>query len=101
MVIPDGYADHALQLEVKRGVKDVEVHVVGLSRKAQQVRYSLELRGSSVSRHRATVSLPGNSRQLLSTMRMSADQPWCVILTVVEASGRKYDLSEGVCTAVR
>jgi len=99
MSAQDTGAAQALQLEVKRDDKNIEVQVIGFSPLTQQVRYSLELRGSSVSRHRATVGLSGNIRQTLSTMRMTADAPWCVILTVIEATGQQYEVSEGACAA--
>ena len=89
--------DRAISLKVIEGTGTVEVQVVADSQVTQQVEFEIELTGASNSRHKSSVTLAPGGRKVLSRMRINASDGWCARLTVSEASGGQYTLTEGDC----
>lgn len=88
---------HALTLDVREHDGTIEVQLVGLSPRAQQVSYALEVTGRSTSRHKGTTTLAADTRAVLSTMRASADENWCVKLRAEEEGREPYEITRGNC----
>ena len=89
--------DRAISMEVAEASDHVTVVLKGHSPIDQKVAYELVLEGASTSRHTGRTSLSAGEESVLSTMRMSAAQPWCISATVTEADGTTYEYSEGTC----
>lgn len=92
-----GDANRALALEVVENGDNVELELIANSQVTQQVRYSIELVGSSTSRHRGDTSIAAGERQVISRMKSSVDGNWCATVHVTEASGAHYVLTAGDC----
>ncbi len=90
---------HALSLDVETRDGMLEVRLVGLSAEAQEVRYTLEVKGNSTSRHSGATKLAAGTRAVLSTMRTSAGADWCVRLEAQDADGAPYAVTRGTCPA--
>jgi len=89
--------DRALSLNVIEDAGTVEVQVVADSQVTQQVEFEIELTGASSSRHKSSVTLASGDRKVLSRLKINSADGWCAKLTVSEASGGQYTLSEGDC----
>lgn len=89
----------ALTLDVREHDGMLEIELVGLSPQAQEVRYALEVTGNSISRHRGSTTLGAGTRAVLSTMRTTAGENWCVKLTAEEEGRAPYEITRGPCTA--
>lgn len=87
----------AITMDVAEAADRVTVVLKGHSAFDQQVSYELVLEGQSTSRHEGRTRLAAGETSVLSTMRMSADGPWCVRAKITEADGTSYEYSEGVC----
>lgn len=92
-------APHALTLEVQARDGMLEVRLVGLSPRAQAVRYTLEVTGASTSRHSGATTLTAGTEAVLSTMRTSASADWCVKLEAQDEGGAPYAITRGACAA--
>ncbi len=92
-------APHALALDIQRLGDAIEVQLIGQSPQARQVSYTLDVSGKSTSRHHGKTTIPGNSRTVLSTIRVTAGEDWCVRLTAEEDGGEPYEIKEGNCPA--
>lgn len=86
-----------LDVEMKGGM--LEVRLTGLSPHAQAVSYSLEITGTSTSRHRGSTRLAAGTQAVLSTMRTSAGDDWCVKLVAEEEGRAPYEVIHGTCAA--
>lgn len=89
----------ALSLDVEDKGGMIEVRLTGLSPRAQGVSYSLEVTGTSTSRHRGSTQLAAGTRAVLSTMRTSAGADWCVKLVAEEEGRAPYEITRGTCAA--
>lgn len=87
----------ALALEVEEGQDNVGVNLVAQSPIAQKVSYTVELTGSSRSRHSGSTSIPAHERRVLSRMRTGFADDWCARVRVEEESGLTYTLTAGDC----
>lgn len=94
---PMNDAPHALQLEVEQHGGTIEVRLTGASDTARQVSYTLEVTGQSTSRHRGSTTLAAGSSAVLSTMRASVGDDWCVKLVAEEAGVPPYEITRGPC----
>lgn len=92
-------APRALSLDVENNGGVLEIRLIGMSDRAQGVKYALEVTGSSTSRHRGTTQLAAGTRAVLSTMRTSAGADWCVKLVAEEEGRAPYEITRGSCTA--
>lgn len=92
-------APHALTLDVHARDGMLEVRLVGLSPRAQAVRYTLEVTGASTSRHSGATTLAAGTEAVLSTMRTSAGADWCVKLEAQDEGGAPYAITRGTCAA--
>jgi len=99
--MPDAATDSppalSLAVEMKGGM--LEVRLTGLSPRAQGVSYSLEVTGTSTSRHRGSTQLAAGTQAVLSTMRTSAGDDWCVKLVAEEEGRAPYEVTRGTCAA--
>ncbi|WP_432770144.1 MAG: hypothetical protein HEQ22_05200 [Sphingopyxis sp.] len=89
--------ENALSLEVDHDGDRVEARLIAHSKVAQRVSYDLVMSGQSTSRHHAETSLAPDRRAVVSTMRMTVGDRWCVRVAVEEGDGRQYELREGEC----
>jgi hypothetical protein len=87
----------ALSLDVQQRDGAIEVQLIGLSERTLEVTYTLEMTGNSTSRHRGKTTLTAGSRAVLSSMRASANENWCVKLVAKEAGDAPYELIKGNC----
>jgi hypothetical protein len=87
----------SLDVETKDGM--LEVRLTGLSERAQGVSYSLEVTGTSTSRHRGATQLAAGTQAVLSTMRTTAGENWCVKLVAEEEGRAPYEVMRGTCAA--
>lgn len=92
-------APRALTLDVDDRDGMIEVRLIGLSDRTQAVRYSLEISGTSTSRHRGSTKLTAGTQAVLSTMRTAAGDNWCVKLVAEEEGRAPYEVTHGTCTA--
>lgn len=88
---------HALTLDVREQDGAIEVQLIGLSPRAQQVSYLLEVSGQSTSRHRGKTTLTAGTTAILSTIRASSGADWCVRLVAEEEGRAPYEIREGSC----
>ncbi len=88
----------ALTLEVRQQDGMLDIQLIGLSPQAQGVSYTLEVTGQSTSRHRGKTTLAADTRAVLSTMRTSAGDNWCVKLMAEEEGRAPYEIIQGPCT---
>lgn len=87
----------ALKLDVHPYDGGIEVRLIGASARTQQVSYVLEVTGKSTSRHRGKTTLTAGTTAVLSTMRASAGENWCVKLMAEEAERDPYEIIRGSC----
>lgn len=87
----------ALSLEVEEAANSVAVHLVALSPVSQKVDYTVELTGTSRSRHSGSTTIPANERRVLSQMRTGFADNWCARVQVQEERGAAYTLTAGEC----
>ena len=92
-------APRALSLDVETRDGMLEVRLTGLSPRAQGVSYSLEVTGSSTSRHRGSTRLAADTPAVLSTLRTTAGEDWCVKLIAEEEGRAPYEVTRGSCAA--
>jgi hypothetical protein len=85
----------ALTLDVDDHGGVIEVRLIGLSDRSQQVSYALEVNGQSTSRHRGKTVLAAGTSAVLSTMRASAGENWCVRLVAEEEGSAPYEITQG------
>lgn len=90
-------APHALTLDVREHDGMLEIALIGLSPQTQGVSYALEVTGNSTSRHRGSTTLAAGTRAVLSTMRTTAGENWCVKLTAEEDGRAPYEITQGPC----
>lgn len=89
----------ALSLDVAAGDGVLDVRLTGLSERARSVSYSLEVTGTSTSRHHGSTQLAPGKQAVLSTMRTSAGAEWCVRLVAEEEGSAPYEITRGTCAA--
>jgi hypothetical protein len=89
----------ALTLDVAAHDGMLEVRLTGLSERARGVSYSLEVTGTSTSRHHGSTRLAAGTHAVLSTMRTSAGADWCVRLIAEEEGSAPYEITRGTCAA--
>lgn len=92
-------APRALTLDVAAQGGVLEVRLTGLSERARGVSYSLEVTGTSTSRHHGSTQLAAGTQAVLSTMRTSAGADWCVRLIAEEEGSAPYEITRGTCAA--
>lgn len=97
--MPDPLSDgpRALTLDVETRDGMLEVRLTGLSPRAQGVSYSLEVTGTSTSRHRGATQLAAGTQAVLSTLRTTAGENWCVKLVAEEEGRAPYEVTRGTC----
>jgi hypothetical protein len=88
---------HALSLDVQQRNGTIEVQLIGHSERTLEVSYTLEVTGHSTSRHRGKTTLTAGRSAVLSTMRASASETWCVKLVAEEPGRAPYEVIEGSC----
>lgn len=87
----------ALTLQVQQRDGGIDVQLIGHSPRTQEVSYTLEVTGNSTSRHRGKTTLTAGNTAVLSTMRASAGDKWCVKLMAEEPGRAPYEVIEGSC----
>jgi hypothetical protein len=96
---PPEESPRALSLDVATHGGMLEVRLTGLSEHAQAVSYSLEVTGTSTSRHRGSTRLAAGTQAVLSTLRTAAGEAWCVKLVAEEEGRAPYEVTRGTCAA--
>jgi hypothetical protein len=91
----------ALTLDVRQQGDALEVQLIGDAPSARQVSYLLEVTGQSTSRHRGKTTLVANARTVLSTIRATATDKWCVRLIAEEEGREPYEIIEGDCDSAQ
>jgi hypothetical protein len=86
-----------LKMSSKQNEGNVEITVIGLSPDPVLVSYKLEVSGQSTTRHSGSTRLSAGDRQILSRVRVSAQQRWCATLQVEQSNGVQYRLTDGTC----
>lgn len=89
----------ALTLDVQQRDGGIDVQLIGHSAHTQVVSYTLEVSGNSTSRHRGKTTLTAGTTAVLSTMRASAGESWCVKLVGEEPGRVPYEVIAGSCPA--
>ena len=92
-----GEPPRALALSVVEREGNVELELIAQSAITQQVRYSLELIGSSTARHSGDTQVPAGERQVLSRLKSGVGDGWCATVHVTEGNGAHYTLKAGDC----
>lgn len=87
----------ALRLDVRQHGNSIEVQLIGDAATARQVSYVLEVTGQSTSRHRGKTTLAAHSPTILSTVKATAGEKWCVRLMAEEEGREPYEIVEGDC----
>jgi hypothetical protein len=87
----------ALKLDVRQHGNRIEVQLIGDAPTARQVSYMLEVTGQSTSRHRGKTTLAANAPTILSTVKATAGDKWCVRLLAEEEGREPYEIVEGDC----
>ncbi len=90
---------HALSLDVQQRDGAIEVQLIGHAERTLEVSYTLEVTGHSTSRHRGKTTLTAGRSAVLSTMRASVGEEWCVKLVAEEPGRAPYEVIEGICPA--
>lgn len=85
----------SLTLDVDDHGGVIEVRLIGLSDRSQQVSYALQVNGQSTSRHRGRTVLAAGTSAVLSTMRAAAGKNWCVRLVAEEEGSAPYEITAG------
>lgn len=93
-----GSPPQALSLQIAEGDNSVSLDLVALSPVAQRVEYTVELVGTSRSRHSGATSVPAGERRVLSRMKTGVSGPWCATVHVQEQAGQEYTLQAGECS---
>ena len=93
--------NRAMKLEVLEQPEAVEVRLVADSAVTQKATYEIKVVGSSRSTHRGTTTLSENEETSVSTMKVSHNGTWCVMVEVSEETGASYSLEAGDCSAAR
>lgn len=88
---------HALTLDVREDAGTIVVQLVGFAPEARQVSYALEVTGQSTSRHKGKTMLAAGTRAVLSTLRATAGENWCVTLQAEEEGREPYEVTQGNC----
>jgi hypothetical protein len=88
---------HALTLDVRQHDGTIEVQLIGFSPDTRQVSYALEVTGQSTSRNKGKTTLAAGTRAVLSTMRTTAGESWCVTLLAEEEGRDPYEITQGSC----
>lgn len=89
----------ALTLDVENRDGIIEVRLTGNAPEARAVSYTLEVKGSSTSRHHGATTLAAGVPAVLSTLRTRAGADWCVTLIAEEAGVAPYEITHGACPA--
>lgn len=88
--------NQSLQIEVSESpAGTVAVSLTANSPQAQRVSYELQTVGSSTATHKGSTHLQANRSAILSTIRFSAGDEWCVSLTVKEELRQPYTITTG------
>lgn len=90
---------HALTLDVQQHDGAIEVRLIGNAARTQEVSYLIEVTGQSTSRHRGRTTLTAGTSAVLSTMRATIGEDWCVKLVAEEAGRDPYEIIEGSCAS--
>ena len=86
----------SLQLEItESGDGTIAVLLTGNSTQSQRVTYELKTSGASISTHKGTTTLRALEPTMLSNVRFSAGNQWCVSLDVEEDNGEHYTITDG------
>ena len=88
----------ALSLDVSEEAGRVEIQLIALSDRAQQVQYNVRLTGSSNANHSGDTGIPAGQRQVLSRLVTTYSDKWCAVVDVTEQSGMTYTLKAGDCS---
>ncbi len=91
--------DRAIALEVTERGDRVTFELLGNSPRTQHVSFSIEVTGSSSSKHSGSLTLAANDPQTLSTLKIRTNGDWCAKVTVEEEGRAPYELREGPCGA--
>lgn len=73
----------------------IAVLLKGNSHQSQRVTYELKTSGTSTSTHKGMTSLRAMEPTVVSTVRFSVGQEWCVLLNVEEGTGEQYTIRGG------
>ncbi len=97
----DAPPERALSLEIEETAGFVGISLVARSPVAQKVEYTVELVGTSNSRHKGSTVIPAAERRVLSQMHTAVrnGDEWCARVDVREQNGESYTLSAGDCAA--
>jgi len=87
----------ALKLDVRHHGNSIEVQLIGDAPTARQVSYVLEVTGQSTSRHRGKTTLAAHAPTVLSTVKATAGETWCVRLLAEEEGREPYEIVKGDC----
>ena len=91
--------DHAIVLEVTEQDDRVTIQLLGNSPRTQHVSFTIEVTGSSNSKHSGSLTLAANDPQTLSTLKINTSRDWCAKVMVEEEGRAPYELREGSCGA--
>lgn len=86
-----------LTLEVAESADRVELKVTSDGSRSSAVEFSLEVSGTSTSRHRGKTTVSAGSGQTLATVRVNKSRNWCAVLEVSEEGGESYTDRHGAC----
>lgn len=87
----------SITLDVQMEGDQVVARVLGHSKTTRQVSFSLEVTGTSTSRHKASTTLAAGTQTTLSTIKITRGESWCARAVVEEAGIEPYELTQGPC----
>ncbi|MEO0462250.1 MAG: curli-like amyloid fiber formation chaperone CsgH [Pseudomonadota bacterium] len=89
----------SITLDVQVEGNQLVARILGHAKTTRQVSFSLEVTGSSTSKHNASTTLAAGAEATLSTIKVTHGENWCARAIVEEAGQEPYELSEGPCSA--
>lgn len=87
----------AISLDVRLEGDQVIARILGQTDTARRVSFTLEVSGSSTSRHKSSSTIAPGPQSVLSSVAISRGDDWCVRALVEEEGLDPYELSEGPC----
>lgn len=89
--------DYVLSLQTLVKGDMVEINLRGEASHPTDVQYTVNLSGSSTTRHTGRTRVVPGDPQTLSTLRIRGDTAWCATVEVVQDRDVSYTLRAGTC----
>lgn len=95
-IMPVNDPTRALKLEISQNARgEISVALKAQSLHNQRVSYQLKTSGASTTVHKGETHLRADEAAIISNIRFSANDEWCVSLDVQEERGPSYTIRDG------